>query len=177
MYAYINSVLASYCDLMNFTVRPLKPFEVDDVVRLWRRLAEDPSASGATLIVDDENTGRFKEFLKGLSRDDENQVLVSEIDGKIVGFIMFAKQARSMLRLRHSHAMITDLYVDEEHRRHGIAYMMVKGCLDYLRSRNIEHVRVNVVANNTPARELYKKLGFTDDMITMNKPLELKDRA
>jgi len=156
---------------MNSTVRPMKPFEVDEVVQFWRRLAEDMSALGGTHMIDDENLRRFREFLEGLSKEDENQVLVPQIDGRIVGFLMFMKQARSPLRSKHSRATITDLYVDEKHRRRGIASKLLERCLEYMSSRGVEEVRVNLLVSNEPARSLYRKLGFTDQMIIMNKPL------
>jgi len=144
----------------------MKSFEVDDVVELWRKLTSD-----GTLIIDDENLKRFREFLEGLSKEDENQVLVSEINGRIVGFLMFMKQARSMLRLRRSRAMITDLYVDEEYRHQGLASKLLERCLEHLRSTGVEEVRVSVLADNARAVSLYRKLGFTDHMIMMNRPL------
>jgi len=151
---------------MNSTVRPMKLSEVDEVVRLWRRFASDQ-----TLIIDDENLTRFREFLEGLSKEDENQVLAYEINGRVVGFLMFLKQARSMLRLKRSRAMITDLYVEEEHRGQGIASKLLERCLQYLKSLGVEEVRVNVLVDNAPAISLYRKTGFIDHMILMSRPL------
>jgi len=151
---------------MNLTVRPMKLTEVDEVVQLWRRLASDQ-----TLIIDDENLTRFREFLEGLSKEDENQILAYEINGRIVGFLMFMKQARSMLKLKRSRAMITDLYVEEEHRGRGIASELLERCLQYLKSLGVEEVRVNVLVDNAPAISLYRKTGFIDHMILMSRPL------
>jgi len=151
---------------MNSAVRPMKLSEVDEVVQLWRRLASDH-----TLIIDDENLTRFREFLEGLSKEDENQVLVYGTELRIVGFLMFVKKARSMLRLRRSRAMITDLYVEEEYRGQGIASKLLERCLQYLKSMDVEEVRVNVLVDNAPAISLYRKLGFTDHMILMSRPL------
>ncbi len=144
----------------------MKLTEVDEVVQLWRRLASDQ-----TLIIDDENLTRFREFLEGLSKEDENQVLAYEINGRIVGFLMFMKQARSMLKLKRSRAMITDLYVEEEHRGRGIASKLLERCLQYLKSLGVEEVRVNVLVDNAPAISLYRKTGFIDHMILMSRPL------
>ena len=157
---------------MNSTVRPMKPFEMDDIVELWSRLAREMLALGSTVAVDKENVKGFREFLRSLSKEDENQVIISEIDGRIVGFLMFLKKAKSPVRLTHSQATIDSLYVDEEHRRKGIATQLLKRCLEYLRSTDVEDVRVNFLANNIPARGLYKKLGFTDHMIIMNRQLQ-----
>ena len=144
----------------------MKLTEVDEVVQLWRRLASDQ-----TLIIDDENLTRFREFLEGLSKEDENQVLAYEINGRIVGFLMFMKQARSMLKLKRSRAMITDLYVEQEHRGRGIASKLLERCLEYLKSLGVEEARVNVLVDNAPAISLYRKTGFIDHMILMSRPL------
>jgi len=146
-------------------VRPMILPEVDEVAQLWRKLA-----SNAALIIDEENLKRFREFLEALCKEDENQVLVYEIN-RVVGFLMFVKQARSMLRLKRSRAMITDLYVEEEYRGQGIASKLLERCLQYLKSMGVEEVRVNVLVNNTPAISLYRKLGFTDHMTIMSRPL------
>jgi len=157
--------------LGNSVVRPMKPSEAHEVVQLWRRLAQDMSGLGGTHIVDDESLRRFHEFLEGLRKEDENQVLVSEINARIVGFLTFMKQAGSPLRSKYSRATIEDLYVDEDYRRTGIATELLERCLEYLRSRAVEEVRVNVLANNTTARNLYRKLGFSEHMIIVNKRL------
>jgi len=151
---------------MNSTVRPMNLSEVDEVVQLWRKLASDQ-----TLMIDDENLTRFREFLNALGKEDENHVLAFEIDGRIVGFLMFMKQARSMLRLKRSRAMITDLYVEEEHRGQGIASKLLERCLQYLKSLGVEEVRVNVLVDNAPAISLYRTTGFIDHMILMSGPL------
>jgi len=145
----------------------MKSSEIDDVVQLWRKLA-----SNGILIIDDENLKLFREFLEGLGKEDENQVLVSDVDGRIVGFLMFTKQAKSMLRLRHSRAMINDLYIEEEYRGQGLASRLLERCLEYLKSRGVEEVRVSVSAENAPAISLYRKVGFMDQMIIMSRPLQ-----
>jgi ribosomal protein S18 acetylase RimI-like enzyme len=62
-------------------------------------------------------------------------------------------------KIRHA-GHITSVFVHPEHRRRGIARMLVERLLVQAGSAGLESVRLEVVADNLAAIALYQSLGF-----------------
>ncbi|MEZ5926184.1 MAG: ribosomal protein S18-alanine N-acetyltransferase [Hyphomicrobiaceae bacterium] len=59
-------------------------------------------------------------------------------------------------------AEIVTLAVSPEQMRHGIASALVRRLLDELAAQDVETLFLEVAANNTAARALYRSLGFAE---------------
>lgn len=55
---------------------------------------------------------------------------------------------------------IIELFVDREHRRQGIARLLISRCLDALHRAGAASVGLRVVSDNEPALRLYRSMGF-----------------
>ena len=55
---------------------------------------------------------------------------------------------------------IIELFVDREHRRQGIARLLIGRCLDALHRAGAASVGLRVVSDNEPALRLYRSMGF-----------------
>ena len=65
-------------------------------------------------------------------------------------------------------AEITNIAVRKEHRRHGIATMILDSLLDEALSLGCESVFLEVAGKNIPAVKLYEKFGFEPVYIRKN---------
>lgn len=57
-------------------------------------------------------------------------------------------------------AYLSNVCVAAAARRQGIAAALIEAASDLARSRGVEHMYVHVVADNAPAAQLYRRLGF-----------------
>ena len=80
------------------------------------------------------------------------QTLVAEVDGKIVGFLMFESRGKIGLPVQ--------LGVLPKYRRRGVGTSLLLTLLRNFKNRGIEVVKMKVFKNNVPALTLYKKLKF-----------------
>jgi ribosomal-protein-alanine N-acetyltransferase len=64
------------------------------------------------------------------------------------------------------------MYVVPEFRRKRIASELMNRVFEYVKSKGVTHVRLNVLTSNIPAINLYKRMGFQDSSIIMRKTLE-----
>ncbi|MEM2136150.1 MAG: N-acetyltransferase family protein [Candidatus Freyarchaeota archaeon] len=80
------------------------------------------------------------------------QTLVAEVDGKIVGFLMFESRGKIGLPVQ--------LGVLPKYRRMGVGTSLLLTLLRNFKNRGIEEVKMKVFKNNVPALTLYKKLKF-----------------
>lgn len=104
-----------------------------------------------------------------LHKEDKNQILVAELDGKLIGYTISRKQVDFPLETTYKWAVITDLFIHPEHRRKGIATELLQRNIQYLKSSGVTHVRINVLQNNKVAISLYHKFGFEDHTLTLQK--------
>jgi ribosomal protein S18 acetylase RimI-like enzyme len=90
---------------------------------------------------------------------DDALYLVAELDGKGVGVLEASRFPQVTVfqpcELLHIHAV----YVDEAHRRRGIARHLIERAMTWGRKHGCTLVELNVLANN-PAQHLYRALGF-----------------
>ena len=62
---------------------------------------------------------------------------------------------------------ISDLVIDENHRKQGIGSMLMDKIKQIAKDNNVDRIQLNVNALNNGAIKLYEKLGFTPEMIKM----------
>jgi ribosomal protein S18 acetylase RimI-like enzyme len=86
---------------------------------------------------------------------DENDLnLVAEENKRIVGFLSLVK-ANGI-----PSAVVTDLVVDENFRRRGIASSLLISAVDWLINRKVNGITLEMMLKNYPAITLAQKLGF-----------------
>lgn len=105
--------------------------------------------------------------LRSLLSDPNYKTYVAKIDDKIgamVSYNVFVPQ-----HVEHT-AMISSVFTDPDFRRKGLSEKLMKKILSDLHSNGkIYRVRLSVGVAHTAARELYKKLGFTEFGVAKNE--------
>jgi len=152
---------------LRLTIRPFRQGDLEQLTEFWRELQGDPIVAGDFSLVSEENVARWQKFVMKVHEEDEKQILVAEIAGKIVGYVSFLNRAEFPLETRYTWASINELYVHPDHRRKGIATELMKQAFKHLKSKGVTHVRLNVMTENHATIELYWKLGFKDRSLRM----------
>jgi ribosomal protein S18 acetylase RimI-like enzyme len=90
-------------------------------------------------------------------------IFVADIDGAVAGFV--AVQAcvpsEELDEPPGNHALVSDLVVLPEHRRHGIGRALLAMAEAHALTHHAREIRIGVLAANTPARRIYQAVGFT----------------
>lgn len=154
-------------------IRPFVPGDLDQLINLWKGLQISAvDLLGDLLIpITKENVNRCREFVIMVHKEDNNQILVAELDGKLIGYTIFRKQVDFPLETTYKWAMITDLFIHPEYRREGIGTKLLQRSVQYLKSSGVTHVRIGVLQNNKAAINLYHKLAFEDHSLTLQKKI------
>eukprot|EP01029_Cantina_marsupialis_P028346 TRINITY_DN776036_c0_g1_i1.p1 TRINITY_DN776036_c0_g1~~TRINITY_DN776036_c0_g1_i1.p1 ORF type:complete len:190 (+),score=21.87 TRINITY_DN776036_c0_g1_i1:68-637(+) len=76
----------------------------------------------------------------------------------IVGFVSFLTYSTPFLKKRVGY--ITTLVVPEEHRRRGIASLLLNRLVEICKTRQCVEISLHCLATNTPAIAMYKKNGY-----------------
>ena len=144
---------------MSFTLRDFRPEDLDEVIRINRTcLPENYSAY----------------FFMSVHRRYPDLFLVAERDGRVIGYIM-CRIERSFLGLS-TRGHVISIAVMPEHRRMGIATALMEEALSRMAKRyGASECYLEVRVSNTPAINLYEKLGFRKDHIVKKYYLDGED--
>ncbi|MEJ2210766.1 MAG: GNAT family N-acetyltransferase, partial [Anaerolineae bacterium] len=98
-----------------------------------------------------------RESIEGVCRDDKTEVLVAEVDGRVVGFLAYE------LHPEDRTAEVVLLAVDPAYQNQGIGTELNRVALEQIKEAGIELVRVETGGDpsHAPARRSYEKAGYT----------------
>lgn len=130
----------------NGLIRQAGPADAEDLHRL-NELFNGPG---------DANPGDIRQ---SLADNPMESVTVAEVDGKLVGFIC-AQLRRSFCYARPG-AELTEVFVQKEHRRRGLAQAMLLFAEECCRrSWNVSEITLLTGGDNSPAQALYEGAGY-----------------
>jgi ribosomal protein S18 acetylase RimI-like enzyme len=136
-----------------------------------RELCRQAEASAYCDIhrVDEVDTSEVDKALfriQGLLNGSRYWGFTAEEDGKPVGLIFVDTD------FPDAQAFIDNIYVAPEHRRRDIGSRLVQYAMDFLKERGIRQVDLMVTAENEPAIQLYKSIGYEVTRLRMNMRLD-----
>ncbi|WP_082231992.1 GNAT family N-acetyltransferase [Halobacillus massiliensis] len=132
--------------------------EIDELLPRVQESLEE--GSRGYYEVDQDKASRMMEDV--LNQDGQIQVAVD--DGQVVGWVVYGQQDDSFSGEKVG--FIYDLFMRKEFRGRGHAKALMDSALRELQLQGMASVRLVVYAGNH-ARELYEKLGFTDQRTVM----------
>ena len=126
-------------------IRPLKPDDIEAVMRLHRELGWNPAfkADGSTL----------RQRLHALITEENALLLVAEIKGRVVGYIH--GELVTYLLFAGREMFISEVFVDEDYRDHGVG----KSLMATIEAEAAREKCFRITVMNGRERESYKR-GF-----------------
>ena len=110
--------------------------------------------------------------LTEMLKDSAVEIIVAEINGKIIGS-GYARIEEAKPYLRHAqHAYLGFMYVDPGYRGKGVNRKVIEALKIWAVSQNVKEFRLEVYFDNTAAIKAYEKTGFSKHMIEMRLNLE-----
>jgi ribosomal protein S18 acetylase RimI-like enzyme len=141
----------------------------DDVRRLeplWLALYEHQKSNGMLLDLPADAFSHWTESLAPILTRFAC-LFVAEKNGVLVGFL--AGRIRSLPPYfgGSQAGFISDVYVAEPDRGHGLARKLVLMATAWFQKLGLTRIELQVIMNNTPARELYRRLGWSEELVQM----------
>ena len=152
-------------------IRRAKSRDMAFIVELWKQLSEEHARLDERYALRSEAEIVWARWAGQRLRDEASIVLVAESGSECVGYLLgHAGEAQPIFEQR-AYATITDLFVAPEFRRKGVGSKLMEEALAFFRSRDLKHIRLNVLAKDEETRAFYEKQGFGDFLYRMWKTL------
>ena len=115
----------------------------------------------------------YRELLLAQCDQSQGKILVAVADETVVAFIcvLVRVETAELIEETSDHAYITDLVVLPTHRGRGIGKALLRHAEEYARHQGAGVLKVDVLAANMVARELYTQLGYQAQEIRLQKRL------
>ena len=141
--------------------------EVGALVELWLELAEDQRRHGSHMLSE-ANRATIRETM--LQHVMTETAIVARRNGSIVGFVTFeVENGRYQQDL--SRGIIQNVYVQREHRNDGIGNRLLTAAETALERRGVDVISLEAMAANDRAIRFYRRHGYEDYRIELEKPI------
>jgi len=152
-------------------IRRATPRDLDQLTALWRAINAHHSHIDPLFTERSEAGDEVREMLRGQLADPDAVFFVCERAGELVGFCAARIDRAPPILVEVERAQITDLYVVESLRRHGLARALVATALDWVRTRRATRVEVRVATRNREGQAFWRALGFDDLLDVLHRRL------
>lgn len=147
---------------------------IDDVEQLrllYQELEEDGVRYQPEHFVVGE---RSNEFFQSVFESADQDILVAEEDGKILGFshVMILEQKKVACLKPEKLVYIQDLDVLESRRSQGIGTLLMEASKRYGKEHGVDFIRTQVFPQNIDGMRFYEKNGFREMMKTIESSLD-----
>lgn len=154
--------------MTDVTLRTAEHFDLRTVVELNHRLFQEDAGQRDPYTnanwAREEGIEYFRDYLDA----DTSKVLVAEMDGRIVGYLVGYVRGPSSLRPIRS-AALESMYVFSEVRSQGVGQQLVEAFLTWCEERGAERVSVTAYASNDGAIRFYERLGFRPKELSLER--------
>jgi ribosomal protein S18 acetylase RimI-like enzyme len=116
----------------------------------------------------------YRRLLLAQCRRSTGKILVAEADDEVVGFVCVLAQvdSKDVLEKDSQHAYITDLVVLPGHRNEGVGKALLAAAEQYVAGQGGSVLKVDVLAANDVALDLYTSMGYVENEIRLAKRLD-----
>jgi ribosomal protein S18 acetylase RimI-like enzyme len=117
--------------------------------------------------------GVYIDFLLAQCAKSDGTILVAEQSGRVVGFVcvLCRLDSEELVEKDRLHAYITDLVVLPPDRSQGIGSQLLSAAERCAQARGATRIEIGVLTANSGAHDLYRKLGYHDREVILQKAL------
>ena len=147
-------------------IRPANREDIKELQQLYYELEKDAVRFQPEHFVHGD---RGAEFFELIFAADNQDILVAEEDGKIVGFahVMILEQKKVPCLKPERVIYLQDLDVSEELRSRGIGAKLIERCKEYGKEKGADFMRTQVFPQNMRGMKFYERAGFSEKMKTI----------
>lgn len=154
------------------SIRDATEEDLPEVVDLWGMLAKHHESLSDNFALAWDSKRRWAEYLERRFAEISTKLIVAEEKGRLVGFMLCFLSPNTPIFKERKIGVISDVYVQEERRRKGVANKMLDVGLRWFKKNKVRFVQLSVAHDNLEARAVWRSLGFEPYMLYKRLDLE-----
>lgn len=155
------------------TIRPATAADVSAVVSLVRKVeAYHQKSNPAKYLFRSDPGELYRAWLDRSAGDDRAVFLVCDAAGRgdppaVVGFLIGTVEPEVRIYVLREYGWVHDLWIDEAYRHEGVGRQLVMQAVERFVDLGVRQIRLDVLADNEPARKLFEACGFRPSVVEM----------
>ena len=165
-------------DAQALTIRPYTQDDAEACRACMVELQDTERELDPRLRTGDEIADAYLQEMHERCRDHAGTILVAEHAGVVVGLVMVLTRVpfESLDLPPGDHALVAELVVRAGYREKGIGRTLLQAGEDLARAAGADELRIAVLSQNRPARQLYLREGFVPYSEVLAKSLRPSNR-
>lgn len=151
------------------TIRPVKPEDAEGLRQINDTIFVDNPKFDDDVNPHYASTENAKEFFHKLTEQTEGYCFVAEVDGQLVGYTNGEEKYIPFCKSRYFE--IDNLGVIPEQKGKGVGKQLMLSLMEWAKQHGFERVSVNCYIKNQEALDFYRRNGFTEVAIDLEKSL------
>ena len=136
---------------------------------LWIEFMDHHGELDPDYVRSEDALTNWVEYMKSRMESDSAIVFVAVDGSDIVGYVgALIREYPPIFTIQH-YGFVEEIAVTADQRRQGIATRLWSAVEEWLRSRGLTTIRVNINVNNPESQGFFRSLGFADDTETLLK--------
>jgi len=146
--------------------------DLDRLTALYSLLLHEHAADDARFGLQPGGEDVLRQVLSAAIRDPDRDLRLAQADGdRIQGFCLTGIARRPDAFRETARGAVEQLFVRSEARRCGTGRALVQAALDWLRSRGVQRLQVEVARSNPAGRAFWAAQGFLPAMDVLDREL------
>lgn len=137
--------------------------------KLWIELMDHHSKLDSDYIRSNDAVENWMKYLNVKLESDDARLLVATDDREIVGYICIWIRDYPPVYAIKKYGLVEEILVTARVRRQGIALQLWSAAEEWLLSRDIKRIRVDIDVANPESQGFFRSIGFCDDAETLIK--------
>ena len=113
-----------------------------------------------------------RDYFKRKITQKDSFVEVIEANNKIIGYFCGGIREKIFYRKKAKCAEIENMFIEKKHREKGLGAILVKDFINWCKNNKVDYVSVTADIRNKLGLKFYRKIGFKDYTITLEKNLK-----
>lgn len=143
-------------------IRPASRKDLEVIGDLWIELMTFHAGLDPRFGIPDNGRQHYIKHVTPMLRDDMCRVLVAEVAGAVVGYLLAYIAENPPIFLTHRYGFIADLCVTSFCRRRGVGKLLVDAALRWFRLNDLSSIQLNVAHLNPVSQAFWRRIGCVD---------------
>ncbi len=145
-------------------VRQATEIDVPDILPLWKEMMAFHAALDSRFRPAPGGDAHWAKAISAWMQDEDNCVLVAEVEGRIVGYIVGMMREHPPVLLPPCYGFVSDICVAPEWRQQGVGKRMFAALKEWFRRQGADHIELRVAHNNPTSQAFWRAVGCQDYM-------------
>ena len=157
----------------NFIIRKAKQSDLKEIIRLnYDLFKKEYKDFDKTLNMGWTHKAGKKIFKEKISDSKNSFLEVIEYKGKIIGYLCGSLDIIADYRNKKKYGTLDNMFIEKRFRGSGLGTKITQNFVNWCKNKKVSIISVTASSKNKPTIEFYRKNGFADYDLVLEKRLK-----